>query len=383
MTGRHPLPMHPGRRLIPQYFLYFGVMGIYLPYFNLYCDKLGFSEIQIGLISALRSVVLIIFALFWGIVADRFAARRVIYILCSLVSAAMWTLFLITQRFWPMMLAMFLYSIFYAPLIPFLEAFSMDLLGTGKQRYGRLRLWGSIAFIVMVLILGQVLDRTPIQRIVGWILIGSLLQALAALFIPTTAGRKELEMARGLRLLRHPQVVRFLTAAFLMLASHGAYYGFFTIHLARLGFGRAFIGLCWAVASAAEIVVMIYSAHLFRRFSLLGVLRFAFAAAVVRWLFLAFARSPAAFLAAQVMHAATYGAFHMASILYMDSLADPSVKTFAQAVNNAVTYGFGLMVGFFASGWLYARAGSTYLFVISGLVALAGAVVLGRGSATS
>jgi PPP family 3-phenylpropionic acid transporter len=79
----------------------------------------------------------------------------------------------------------------------------------------------------------------------------------------------------------------------------------------------------------------------------------------------------------QVLHAATYGTFHMASILYMDVWVPPDLKTIGQAVNNALTYGLGLMIGFFFSGYLYQAAGPTPMYWTSGLVALGGALVFG------
>jgi PPP family 3-phenylpropionic acid transporter len=102
------------------------------------------------------------------------------------------------------------------------------------------------------------------------------------------------------------------------------------------------------------------------------VLLFSFAIAALRWTGLWVVQSAAGILVLQLTHAVTYGTFHMASILYIDGLAPKETKTIAQAVNNAVTYGLGLMVGFFVSGALYGRIGSPALFAVCGLVALLG-----------
>jgi PPP family 3-phenylpropionic acid transporter len=104
------------------------------------------------------------------------------------------------------------------------------------------------------------------------------------------------------------------------------------------------------------------------------VLLISFAAAALRWLLLGFAVAPALILLSQLLHALTYGTFHMASILYMDRLSPPDAKNLGQAVNNALTYGFGLMVGFFINGALYGSTGSFGLFQLSSLIALAGGV---------
>jgi len=364
-----------------QYFLYFGIMGIFLPYFNLYCFHLDFTGFQIGLLSALRTVAIVLFPLFWGALADRFQIRKPIYILCNFVSAGIWTCYLYTTDFWLMLIITVCYGIFYAPIISFLEAFTMDVLGKEKKSYGRLRAWGSIAFIVIVIVLGRIIDLFSIEIIIAVILAGSLLQALISVRIPDVviSSKKESFTPKAKVLLKR-RVTVFLFCAFLMLVSHGTYYGFFSIHLDSLGYGKTFIGITWALASIAEIFVMIKSDKIFKRFSLENVLVFSFMMATLRWLMLFFVKSPVLILISQVFHAITYGAFHIASILYIDLLTPDKAKTLGQAANNAVTYGLGMTVGFLFNGYLYETVGSFNLFIISSLIALSGGVIFKLGS---
>ena len=358
-----------------QYFLYFGVLGIFLPYFNLYCYHLGFNGVQIGTLSALRSVTLVVFPLIWGALADHFHIRRPIYIACNILSTLVWILYLYTVDFKVMLIITAVYGIFYAPIISFLEAFTMDILGPEKKSYGRIRAWGSINFILIVIVLGKLIDLYSIEMILVLILIGSSLQSLMSLRVPgMTSTQKDL-FSTNIHVLRKPHVIVFLICGFLMLVSHGAYYGFFSIHLENMGFPKAFIGIAWALASTAEILVMIKSREIFKRFSLENVLIFSFVLAAVRWLILFFVYSPGLILFSQIFHAITYGTFHMASILYVDQLTPNSAKTLGQAVNNAVQYGLGLMVGFFLNGYLYEITGSFALFIVSACIALAAGIV--------
>jgi PPP family 3-phenylpropionic acid transporter len=360
-----------------QYFVYFGVLGIYLPYFNLYCYHIGFSGTQIGGLSAARSLVLVIFPLLWAALADRLRRRRLLYVFCSLCAAFIWCLYLTTSEFLPMFAITVVHGIFFAPLISFLEAFSMDVLGRARQHYGRIRAWGSVNFILVVLLLGYLIDAFSIRLILILILAGSILQSIAALRMPQAMGPKTPSFSGRPATLLRPQTVVFLLCGFLMLASHGAYYGFFSIHLETLGFSKAFIGISWALASAVEILVMITSGRIFRRFSLESVLIFSFAVAALRWMALSFIHSPWLILLSQSLHAVTYAAFHMASILYIDRLSPDRNKTLGQAANNAVQYGLGLMIGFFLNGYLYGRIGSFALFAVSGILALAGGLIFG------
>jgi PPP family 3-phenylpropionic acid transporter len=353
------------------------VLGVFLPFFNLYCYHLGFSGLRIGILSAVRSVVMVLFPLIWGALADRLNARRPIYILCNFISALIWMLYLFTVDFWPMLVITVFYAIFYAPLISFLEAFTMDLLGTEKKSYGRVRAWGSISFIVVVLALGKIIDLYSVDIIVVLILAGALMLSTISTRIPDIQIEKTKQLTPDAKSLAERRVLVFLFCGFLMLVSHGAYYGFFSIHLKNLGYGSTFIGLAWALASTAEILVMIRSDQIFKRFSLEAVLIFSFMAAALRWFILFWVQSAPAILLSQVLHALTYGAFHMASILYIDRLAPDKAKTLGQAVNNAVTYGLGLMVGFFFNGYLFEITGSFALFRISSLIALSGGLFFG------
>jgi len=358
-----------------QYFLYFGVMGISLPYFNLYCYHINLSGFEIGILSATRSLTMILFPIMWGIIADRFNARRPIYILCNFISAGIWAFYLYTDNFQAMLLITICYGFFFTPLISFLEAFTMDMLAGEKKSYGRIRVWGTISFVLVTTLLGVLIDYFPIKIIIILILAGSLIQALISTRISGTVSRRDLNKCKVKKFL-NKRLLLFLFCGFLMLMSHGAYYCFFSIHLERLGYGNTFIGVAWALASVSEILVMVNSDRIFSHISLEKVLLFSFIAATLRWLMLYSTESPYLILFSQIFHAITYGTFHMASILYIDILTDDFSKTFGQAINNAVSYGLGMMVGFFLSGYLYEKTGSSSLFLMSSFIALSGGLLL-------
>jgi MFS transporter, PPP family, 3-phenylpropionic acid transporter len=358
-----------------QYFLYFLVMGAFLPFFNLYCFHVGFSGFQIGVISALRSLVMVLFPMLWGFIAGRFRSRWLIYILCSMTSCWIWAFFAFTTDFQLMLVITFFYSLFYAPIIAFLEAFTMDVLGRGKRRYGRIRAWGSVSFIVTVLVLGKAIDLFSIRIILAVVFAGSLLQAALAFGMPKVAAEEKESPKACPGEFTKPRLLLFLFCAFLMLVSHGTYYGFFSIHLEKMGHGGMFIGLAWALASTAEIGVMIGSKKIFDRFSIETILTFSFVMAAFRWFGFFFVVSWPGILLLQLLHAFTYGTFHMASILYMDRVMSFENKTMGQSVNNAVTYGLGLMVGFYLNGFLYKPLGIYTLFAISGCIALTGGLI--------
>ena len=358
-----------------QYFFYFAVMGVVLPYFNLYCYHIGFSGYQIGVISALRSFAIVLFPILWGMLADRFQIRKPIYVACNFFATIIWLGYFFTTDFGPMMLITLAFGIFYTPIIALLEAMTMDTLDGEKPRYGQTRAWGSIGFILVVLVLGRVIDSVGISIILVLVLAGSAIQAVLATQLPPSQTRQPGVSLVGMRALFTGRFTAFLVCAFLMLVSHGAYYGFFSIHLGKLGFSGMFIGAAWALASTAEILVMLGSARLFHRFSPENMMLFSFGAAILRWLILFWAISPVIIMLSQVLHAVTYGLFHMASIIYVDKLSSKESKNLGQAVNNSVTYGLGLMTGFYFNGWLYEHVSVFALFLFSAGVAVIGGIV--------
>jgi len=355
--------------LASQYFLYFGVMGAFLPYFNLYCYHLGFSGFQIGILSSVRSITMILCPLLWGILADRFNVRKPIYIFCNILSSLIWIFFLVTSNFWLILIITLCHGFFYTPIISFLEAFTMDILGKAKKDYGHIRAWGSGSFVVTVLIFGWLIDLYSIEIILIFILAGSLMQALIALKIPSITIKKK-PPASGKVVFVKGRVILFLFCGFLMLASHGTYYGFFSIHLTKSGFSNSFIGIAWGLASLSEIFIMVNSARIFKNFSLESILLFSFLTAFARWLLLSFSASASVIILTQILHAITYGTFHIASILYIDSMSPEKNKTLGQAINNAATYGLGMMTGFLINGYLFDKIGAYSLFLLNSLISI-------------
>jgi len=367
---------HHKFQLALQYFLYYGIVGVHLPYLNLYFREIGFSGRQIGTVASLRTLCIIFFPLLWGTLADRFKMRKTIYILCNAASALLWSLYLLTTGFLPIAAVTLAFATFYSPIIAFLEAFSMDILGRAKKSYGRIRLWGSISFVAVVLVLGKVISGSDVKIIIPLSLGLMLFMAVLSFFFPKTEIHgPELSLKSAAFFLRS-DVALFLLSAVMMLASHGAYYGFLSIKLSSEGASATYIGVVWAVGSASEILVMLYSKELFKRIKIETVLVWSFAFSALRWLIVCYlGDQPAFMILSQLLHAVTYGCFHMACILFTDRVSDEGSKTLAQSVNNSVSYGLGLMAGIFTCGFFYDRY-KNLIFLGCSVVAVAGGFIM-------
>jgi PPP family 3-phenylpropionic acid transporter len=365
----------PRRTLALNYFLYFGALGVYIPYFNPWFRHLGLSPTEIGWLTGVRSAAAILLPLLWAWAADRYQARRSLFILANAVSAFFFTLYYSTVSYVPLLLITALYAVFYCPVISYMEAFSMEILGRDRNGYGAVRVWGSLSFIAVVMLLGRLIGVFPITIILHVTLAAALLQTLAALRMPASVkGAARLSMSHA-RLFFRPGVLVFFGAAFLMLTSHGAYYAFYSIHMAEnLHFSYPLISLVWALGTVAEMGVFLNSRAIFNRFRPQSVMVFALAVAAARWTVLAAFESPWVLVPAQALHAATYGAFHVSGILYVEKLFPPEARTAGQAVNGSVTYGAGLTAGGVLAGYLYENAGAAAMFYV--MAGLAGAGLL-------
>jgi len=364
--------------LSAQYFMFFGIMGIALPYFNLYCYHKKLSGLEIGIIGSSRSLLIILFSLIWGVLADRYQNRRFLYILCQFLGACFCTLYLFADSFVSILCVTIIVSIFYAPLISFMEAFTMDLVGDNKHAYGNIRLWGSIQFILMVLIVGELLNHFPYFIIIQMIVFGYFIQAFVAITVPPSQKKKKKIKKTSLIVFKKKNLILYLASSFLMLVSHGTYYAFSSIHLELLGAKSNEIAIYWALGSIAEIFVMFNSNRIFKRFQVESVLLFSVIIAAIRWLLMFYTTKVWYIIIIQLLHAFTYGTFHIAGILYIDRCMSENTKTTGQAVNNAVSYGLGLMTGSFINGYLFEAVGTHHAFIFSAIVAvLAGGILLG------
>lgn len=358
------------------YFFYFLILGIYFPYFPLYCQHIGFSEKEIGMISALKTFTSIVFPLGFAFLADRFQMHRSVFLLCHFWAALAWAGFFFTESFIFMMLIMGFYGLFHSPLIGFMESFTITFLGKKRSAYGSIRSLGSVGFIFSVWSCGFLLDIWSVESILWLVFSGSIAGFIFAFYIPVKSGKTEEIKKGGMEGLFSSNGLLFLFISFVMLMSHGTYYGFFSIYLSGAGYSGYFIGFCWAIASFAEIGVMLASRFLFQHFTLKGLLIFSFSVAVLRWLILAFSLNPFLIIAAQGLHAITYGVFHMTTILFMDNLVERGAKTTGQTILNASSYGMGLMAGYLISGFGFALWGSGMFFVSAFMAFIGGLCTL-------
>jgi MFS transporter, PPP family, 3-phenylpropionic acid transporter len=236
--------------------------------------------------------------------------------------------------------------------------------------YGPVRLWGSLGFIASTLVYGRLLDRQPLDTVLMGILIFSALNVLPAAALPSGGGKTRPARHSLRRELRRPEIIRFLGATALMQASHGAYYAYFSLHLDRHGYSRTAIGAYWTLAVAAEIGMMLLSARLLEAAGPTRLISVSLAVAALRWLLLMGGVDPYLLAFGQILHAFSFGLFHVSAVHATHRLFPDALRSSGQSLYSSLTYGLGNLLGFFGCAALVESLGVRGLFGVSSALAL-------------
>jgi len=365
----------PFKRLAAFYFCFFGVVGALAPYWGPYLRSRGFGAAEIGELIALLHATKIIAPNLWGWVADR-TGRRVAIIRAACLAALIgFTGVLLPGGYWWMALVMVVFSFFWHAALPQFEANTMSHLGTQTHRYPRIRLWGSVGFMLAVLALGEAVDRFGAAVVPG-VVIG-LFAVLAGVSLSVPAAERGCRPGGGggfLGVLGEPRVAGLLLACFLLQASHGPFYALYSVYLQDNGYSGAVIGVLWALGVLAEIGVFVVMPRWLPRFGPRRLLTLAMALAALRWLVVgAFPGSLALQAGAQLLHAATYGVYHATAISLIDRYFVGGHQGRGQALYSSLTFGAGVAAGSLLAGHLWESAGSALTFYAAAMAAALGA----------
>jgi PPP family 3-phenylpropionic acid transporter len=369
------------RYLAGGYFWYFATVGLFVPYWPLFLAKRGFDGMDIGLAMGVFAALRVVGPPAYAHWADVTGRRLQLLKLASLAALGCALSFYWLHSLWAILLLLAAYSALWNGVMSVYDAHVLERLQADSGRYGLLRLWGSVGFIVFASSAGWALDRAGIEVLplalaaaigITWLTIRGLGSGTG---VPTGQSRSPLGPVLADR-----RVKVFLVVAFLMVASHGAYYNFFTLYLRRLGYGGIAIGLLWAWAVIAEIGVFLLARRLLARYSLRSLTVFALTAAALRWLVLALWADVAPIVfAAQTLHLASFGVFHLCSVSIAQVLFPRDAAARGQALHGSVGYGLGGMAGALVSGWLWREVSPEAAFLAGALTALGAAALAVTG----
>jgi PPP family 3-phenylpropionic acid transporter len=341
-----------------------------LAYLPSYLAARGLSAAQIALVLALPQIVRIFAPALWGWVADRTASQRTIVVLGCAANALCFVF--VPHAASPAAIAALVAgaSLISAAALPLVEAITLGTLAGQPGRYGPIRLWGSLGFIAAVLAGGAWLDRHSALTLPPALLAVGLASLASAFTLP----RATVHASSGALSFALPRPARALLACgFCMSLAHGALYAFFTLHLQRLGYSTSVIGMLWTLGVVAEMLVFMALPAIFHRARLSLILMGSCLLGGLRFLAIGWAAEWAWLLAAaQLLHAATFGAFHAASVAAIHRLFPARASSRGQTLFSSVAYGAGGAAGALCAGWTWELAGPGAAFSLSALAALAG-----------
>ena len=368
-------------RLSRFYFFYYFFVGSFVPYWGIYLQSENFSPSSIGILLSLFQISRIVAPNFWGWLADH-TGHRVKWIkLTSFLGLIGFIGIFWAKGFFWIFLVMLALSLFTSSTLPLAESLTLAHLATTDGHYSRIRLWGSIGFIVASLFLGYLIDFQGINILLWVLLIAQAILFFLSNTIPETQDIQHKTNDLSIwKIIKTPSVIALLIGCTLMVSAHGVLYNFYSIYLKDHGYSSGTIGWLWAVGVICEILIFMAMPKILQRYSLkaillmslfLGVIRFILIGASPDHLYLLFI--------AQMFHAATFGSFHAASIEVIAYYFKGRNQTRGQAIYNSVAYGIGGTIGGLGGGYLIQYLGGQLGFMIAAISPLIGFVVIWFG----
>lgn len=356
------------------YFAYFAYQGLFSPFWGLYLDSLAFTPWQISVLMSLSTLARLVAPGLWGWLADSLGKRRAIVIFTSICAALAFTLVGLGKAFVWVFVFMAVSHFFWAASLPLVEASTAHLTRAQPGKYSRVRVWGSIGFVVLSISGGYILDNIGLVNL-PWavaLLLGSV--AIASVLVPDIQVEKHTQQVDSMLVtLRQPKVIALFTCCFLMAFAHGPYYTFYSIGLKLAGYDKAAIGWLWSVGVICEILIFLCMPKIMGRFSLEKLMTISLLAAVVRFCLISTAiQFVSLAVIAQMLHALTFALHHATSVGLINRLFLARHQARSQGLYIIASFGIGGSSGGLLGGLLWPHGERLLTFGISVVAALLG-----------
>lgn len=358
-------------------FGHYAYAGTFATYAALFFAARGMTVPEIGVLLSLIQVMRIVGPNVWGWVADHTSHHARVLRLTAFAALIGFSSLFFANTFAQFFAAMVAINLFVSAQAPLCDALMLAAMRGDLGKYGRIRLWGSIGFIVAVTAGGYLLDWFGVGSLL-WYCAGLMLLVIgASLRIRDVAAEPHARAAPRLgHVLRQPQVIAFFVSAALMVGAHMALYAFYSLYLERAGYGKGVIGIMWSLGVVAEVVFFYVQGRVFARFGAQRVMMAAFGVAVLR--FIVTGALPGllwVLIAAQLMHAATFAAHHSAAVLTMQRWFTGALAARGQALYISLAYGIGGTLGGLLMTLIWDRVGPQQMYYGAALLSLLGAGV--------
>jgi len=379
VTGLHSVrPAAVSLRLSAFYFAHFVLLGIALPYWPVWLQSRGLGPVEIAVILSVGRWASVVTTPLFATLADRRGEIKILLILLTSGVLASYTANHFAHGFGALLAIAVCTAIFASPVMPVCESLTMLHAVRGHVDYGRVRLWGSISFMLATFAGGALLEAVNPDAIL-WAITGCTgVTILVAACLPDT--RSELvARRRGAfgQLARHPVMLLFIVTVAFLSSSHATMYAFGTIYWRQADLSEAFIGTLWAEGVIAEILLFAVGAVFMRRIRPADAMLLAASGGVLRWTVLALSTEPAALIAVQWLHALTFGAAHLGGMAFIVQAAPVGFSATVQSLYATFGMGAASALAILMVGPLYAKYGGPgAYYAMTGLSLLGGMAAL-------
>lgn len=370
-------------RLSANYFFYFALLGLVSPYLSIFLDGNGFNSRQVGEILAILTATKIIAPSLWSILADRSSKPLKVIQFGALLTLICFSGLFWLKSYWQVSLTLALFTLFWTAILPQIEAHTLRTIRDCTKIYGRIRLWGSIGFIALAILAGEVISA--FDSLLGvsyfvWIgFIISLCLYLSTLYLtPIKSTGNNRETAPLLDKVLNAKFISFFVAGILLQLSFAPYYGFFALFLRDLGYSGLSTGLFISLGVVAEIFAFIYMGKIFKYFSMNTLLIISLVISSVRWLLTPLiADSAVLLILVQLTHAVSFAVYHSASMAFIAKHFNKNQQSRGQGLYLGGVYGIGGAIGAYITGVLWLDGtGAHHAFFVASFCALLGAIVM-------
>ena len=368
-------------RLSLFYLLHYACMGVHLPGMQLWYQAQGVTPAQLGALGFVTILARVLTMPFFGSWVDRMGGAREVVLALNWATLAIFALNLATGSFWLLAAIAIAYTIVRSPSGPLADALTVAA-GRGQPvDFGRVRFWGSAAFMAFAIAGGPLIDRFGVGS-VPWICLSLFaVAALGSWCLPRDVGAVATARPRApvRHLLAQPVFLVFLAASSFVQASHAVLYAFSSLHWNAVGLSQSQVGWLWGVSTGVELVLLWYSRHVVARMAPTAMLMLGCLCAVPRWALHGFATGFWEFVALQCLHVGSFGFAYLGAVHFIARHMPASHAASAQSLHagaNALLMG----VAMWALGPVYAaHGGLAYLAMAAfGAIAAAGCLVLSR-----
>jgi MFS transporter, PPP family, 3-phenylpropionic acid transporter len=365
---------------------YFAHIGFFNPYLPLWLKDMGLSITLIGLLTAVQAATRVLAPYGWGWLSDHTGERVKLLRFCAgaaLLSAC--GLWVQGGVVWlgAVLLVMFIHT---SAMMPMSEAALAHVVSAGggfdARLYGRVRLWGSLGFLVTVFVAGVWFERMGMQSFPSWAVLSLVALNLSAWWLPNVkeAAHHDDHRPPVLAVLAQRGVQWFFASVFFHVLAHIGIYVFFSLYLDALGYSKTMIGLMWAMSVMVEIVWFFTQSRWLPRFSLPAWLLICSAAMVLRMVLTAWAAADLwVLLFAQALHALTFATHHTACTALLSQYFPGRLRGRGQALYASIGYGVPGVLGALVGGALSDVWGLQSVYSVSAGVAVLACVCAWQG----